>query len=164
MTNLVGYDTLPTIFPTNLNMKLTTKGRYAVTTLLDFANSQQNHPISIHEVATRHGISASYLERLAGIMRAKGLIKSIRGPNGGYMLAKEAKDITVAEIMLAVNEKIDATRCKGRANCHEGKVCATHHLWEQLNHNIFHFLEGITLSDLMAKPRVAPMPIRFEHA
>ena len=146
-------------------MKLTTKGRYAVTTLLDLALSEHDGPITITEVAKRHGISPAYLERLAGIMRAKGLLKSIRGPHGGYLLARHAKDITVADIMLAVDEKIDTTRCKGRANCQEGEMCSTHHLWEQLNHKIFHFLQGVTLSDLVATPQLLGQPvIRFEHA
>lgn len=135
-------------------MKLTTKGRYAVTALVDFALNQQDEPMSIAEVATRHGISATYLERLAGILRAKGLLKSVRGAKGGYHLAKPADEITVADIIHAVDEKMDATACQGKANCHEGNVCITHHLWDRLNQQIVDFLTSITLSDLINEPKL----------
>lgn len=141
-------------------MKLTTKGRYAVTTLLDLASTQQTGPINIGQVANRHDISAAYLERLAGKLRDKGLLKSIRGAQGGYMLAKAPSDITVADILMAVEEKLDTTRCRGKANCQEGHLCSTHHLWEQLNTKIMGFLEGITLQDLMVKPQARPIPIQ----
>lgn len=134
-------------------MKLTTKGRYAVTALLDFTLNQQAGPMTIATVAERHGISVTYLERLAGLMRAKGLLKSIRGAKGGYVLARPAEEITVADIIAAVNEGIDTTRCQGKANCYKGTVCLTHHLWDKLNHEIFHFLQSITLSTL-AKPHL----------
>ncbi len=135
-------------------MKLTTKGRYAVTALVDLAQHQQAGPMSIAEVAARHGISTTYLERLAGVMRAKGLLKSVRGAKGGYILAKPSTQITVADIIQAVDEKIDTTRCQGKANCHEGNVCVTHHLWERLNQEIFSFLSSITLSALVNEPRL----------
>jgi len=133
-------------------MKLTTKGRYAVTALVDFALHQREEPMSIAEVATRHGISATYLERLAGILRAKGLLKSVRGSKGGYHLARPASQITVADIIHAVDEKIDATACQGKANCHDGSVCITHHLWDRLNQQIVDFLTSITLSELIKEP------------
>lgn len=133
-------------------MKLTTKGRYAVTTLLDLASSAISGPIKIGQVAERHGISSAYLERLAGKLRDRGLLKSTRGAQGGYMLAKSASQITVADIMLAVDEKLDTTRCQGKANCQNGQVCSTHHLWEQLDQKILGFLQGITLQDLIHQP------------
>lgn len=157
-------------------MKLTTKGRYAVTALLDLAIHQQKGPTTVAEMAARHGISATYLERLAGVLRAKGLLKSVRGPRGGYVLARSAQEITIAEIIAAVDEKIDATRCAGKANCHEGTTCLTHHLWDELNQQIFHFLHNITLSALACKtaahlkPTIArqppsiPLSLRVEHA
>lgn len=135
-------------------MKLTTKGRYAVTALVDFALHQQDEPMSITEVATRHGISPTYLERLAGMLRAKGLLKSVRGAKGGYHLARSADQITVADIIRAVDENMDATACQGKANCHEGEVCLTHHLWDRLNQQIVDFLSSITLSELIKEPRL----------
>ncbi len=154
-------------------MKLTTKGRYAVTALLDLAIHQQEGPITISVLATRHGISQAYLERLAGVMRAKGLLKSVRGSKGGYILARPAETITLADIIQAVDERIDTTRCAGKANCHDGAMCLTHHLWDELNHKISHFFQGITLRSLAEKPQVAAIAkrkhfplqfIRFEHA
>lgn len=135
-------------------MKLTTKGRYAVTALVDLAIHQQDEPMSICDVASRHGISPTYLERLAGMLRAKGLLKSVRGAKGGYHLAKPASDITVADIIRAVDENMDATACQGKANCHEGSVCITHHLWDRLNQQIVDFLTSITLSDLINEPKL----------
>ncbi|MCS5711028.1 Rrf2 family transcriptional regulator [Candidatus Berkiella aquae] len=135
-------------------MKLTTKGRYAVTALVDLASRHQSEPISIAEVALRHRISVAYLERLAGVMRAKGLLKSVRGPKGGYVLAKPPAQITVADIIQAVDEKIDTTRCHGKGNCHEGTMCITHHLWDRLNQEIFDFLKSITLSELINEPHL----------
>ncbi|MBS0290707.1 MAG: Rrf2 family transcriptional regulator [Proteobacteria bacterium] len=154
-------------------MRLTTKGRYAVTALLDLAIHQKEGPITISTLALRHGISPTYLERLAGIMRSKGLLKSVRGPRGGYILARPPEAITLADIIDAVDERIDATRCQGKANCHEGGVCLTHHLWDELNHKIAHFFQGITLRALAEKPQVMAVarrkqtPIHFikvEHA
>lgn len=135
-------------------MKLTTKGRYAVTALLDLAINQSNGPITVARLAERQGISVTYLERLAGIMRAKGLLKSVRGKNGGYVLARSAEEITLADIIAAVEEKIDATRCHGKGNCHDGAMCLTHHLWDDLNHKISHYLQEITLGALALKPQV----------
>ena len=131
-------------------MKLTTKGRYAVTALVDLAMHEKTGPTTISQVAARQGISIAYLERLAGQMRAYGLLKSVRGAKGGYILARPATHITVAEIIAAVDEGVDTTLCKGKANCHNGAVCSTHDLWEKLNQQIIQFLQGITLSSLAA--------------
>ncbi len=141
-------------------MKLTAKGRYAVTALLDLALHQQEGPITISQLALRHGISAAYLERLAGVMRSKGLLKSVRGAKGGYVLAKSADSITLADIIEAVEEKIDTTRCQGKSNCHEGAMCLTHHLWDELNDKISHFFQGITLGALAKKPQVKEIAIQ----
>lgn len=145
-------------------MKLTTKGRYAVTTLLDLATQPQTGPTNIGQIATRHGISAAYLERLAGRLREHGLLKSIRGPQGGYLLGRSADQITVADILIAVDEKLDTTQCQGKSNCHEGGMCATHHLWDLLNHKIIGFLQGITLQDLISKPTPSvSIPLTVTH-
>ena len=141
-------------------MKLTTRGRYAVTALLDLALHQQQGPTTVSKLAVRHGISPAYLERLTGVMRAKGLLKSIRGPKGGYVLARPAEEITLADIIEAVDERIDTTRCKGKANCQAGTMCLTHHLWDELNNEIFHFFQGITLSALALKPQVMALAKR----
>jgi Rrf2 family iron-sulfur cluster assembly transcriptional regulator len=146
-------------------MKLTTKGRYAVTALIDMAIHQDQGPTTISQVASRHHISTTYLERLAGIMRAKGLLKSIRGPKGGYILAKPAGEITLADIIEAVDERIDATQCAGKGNCQEGKMCLTHHIWDELNQKIFLFLKGITLRDVVQKRQIYPLHlIGVNHA
>lgn len=135
-------------------MKLTTKGRYAVTALLDMALLQQQGPVTIPDIARRHHLSPAYLERLAGKLRQKGLLNSVRGAHGGYLLGKTPQDISIADIIKAVDEKMDTTRCQGQANCHEGGICLTHHLWETLNDVIFDFLQNITLQDLMQKPKL----------
>ena len=134
-------------------MKLTTKGRYAVTALLDLAIHQQSGPITVSQMAQRQRISPTYLERLAGHMRAKGLLISVRGSKGGYILARPANEITIADIITAVDEGIDATKCQGKGNCQDGEMCLTHHLWEALNQEIHQFLKGITLSALAEKPK-----------
>src|ERR1041384_5813763 len=99
-------------------MKLTTKGRYAVTALLDLTINQQAGPTTVSQLAERQGISATYLERLTGLMRAKGLLKGVRGEKGGYIRARQPEEITIADIIAAVDEGIDTTRCKGKGNCH----------------------------------------------
>ena len=133
-------------------MKLTTKGRYAVTALLDIAAQDAGIPISIEALSKRQGISKAYLERLAVVMRTKGLLKSQRGAKGGYQLGKPAENITVGDIVEAVGELMDSRRCKGQGNCHKGVMCSTHHLWEALNHHIYDFLHSITLSTLVTTP------------
>lgn len=135
-------------------MKLTTKGRYAVTTLLDMALMQREGPINIPDIAKRHHLSAAYLERLAAKLRQKGLLNSVRGAQGGYFLSRKPEEITIAEIIQAVDEKMDTTLCQGQANCHEGTVCLTHHLWESLNQVIFEFLHKVTLKDLTQRPNI----------
>ncbi len=138
-------------------MKLTTRGRYAVTAILDLVIHPQAGPTTVAQLSERHGIPAPYLERLTGLMRSKGLLKSVRGAKGGYVLARSPQEITVADIIASVNEGIDTTRCQGKGNCYKGAMCLTHHLWDELNQEIFHFLQGITLSALAAKPRNASL-------
>jgi Rrf2 family iron-sulfur cluster assembly transcriptional regulator len=143
-------------------MKLTTKGRYAVTAMLDLALRYDKGAVTLAEIAKRQGISLSYLEQLFAKLRRSGLVDSVRGPGGGYTLAMEPAKISVAEIIVAINENIDATRCGGEKNCHGDETCLTHQLWEDLSIRIHEFLNGITLGDLVTKPHVQEVASRQE--
>lgn len=143
-------------------MKLTTKGRYAVTAMLDLALRYDKGAVTLAEIAKRQGISLSYLEQLFAKLRRSGLVDSVRGPGGGYTLAMEPNKISVAEIIVAINENIDATRCGGEKNCHGDETCLTHQLWEDLSTRIHEFLNGITLGDLVTKPHVQEVASRQE--
>jgi Rrf2 family transcriptional regulator, iron-sulfur cluster assembly transcription factor len=143
-------------------MKLTTKGRYAVTAMLDLALRYDRGAVTLADIAKRQGISLSYLEQLFAKLRRSGLVDSVRGPGGGYNLAMEPNKISVAEIIVAINENIDATRCGGEKNCHGDETCLTHQLWEDLSIRIHEFLNGITLGDLVNKPHVKEVASRQE--
>jgi Rrf2 family iron-sulfur cluster assembly transcriptional regulator len=132
-------------------MRLTTKGRYAVTAMLDLTLHGDQGPISLADISKRQEISLSYLEQLFSKLRQHELVSSVRGPGGGYRLSRAADDISVAEIIDAVNESIDATNCKGAGNCKNGKVCLTHNLWADLSDQIHHFLSGISLGSLVER-------------
>ena len=132
-------------------MRLTTKGRYAVTAMLDLALHADLRPISLSEISVRQTISLSYLEQLFARLRKAGLVLSVRGPGGGYQVIDIPENIFVAQIIDAVNESVDTTSCKGKGDCQGGSMCLTHHLWENLSGQIHNFLSGISLSDLMAK-------------
>lgn len=135
-------------------MRLTTKGRYAVTALLDLAINQSNGTISLADISTRQEISLSYLEQLFSKLRRRGLVTSVRGPGGGYRLAVDTNDINIADIVDAVDESIDATNCNGRGNCHEGSMCLTHHLWMDLSVQIRDFLKSISLAALIEREEI----------
>jgi Rrf2 family iron-sulfur cluster assembly transcriptional regulator len=135
-------------------MKLTTKGRYAVTAMLDLALHYEQGAVTLSDIARRQGISLSYLEQLFARLRRNGLVDSVRGPGGGYNLAMPPAQISVAQIVIAINENIDATRCGGEKNCDGEERCLTHNLWEDLSDRIREFLSGITLADLVDKPTV----------
>lgn len=136
-------------------MRLTTKGRYAVTAMLDLAINATNAPVSLADISERQGISLSYLEQLFSKLRRYKLVKSIRGPGGGYQLSKMTDQINIATIIDAVNESVDATRCQGgTSGCNAGEVCLTHFLWQGLSNQIHDFLTGITLADLVNKQEV----------
>lgn len=141
-------------------MKLTTKGRYAVTAMLDLALHYEQNAVTLSDIAKRQGISLSYLEQLFAKLRRNGLVDSIRGPGGGYNLAKKPHQISVAEIIIAINENIDATRCAGEQNCAGEERCLTHQLWEDLSGRIHDFLKGITLADLVSQPNVQEVALR----
>lgn len=131
-------------------MKLTTRGRYAVTAMLDLALRVGNGPTSLAEISERQLISLSYLEQLFAKLRKNGLVKSTRGPGGGYSISRELSQISVSEIIGAVNESVDATNCGGKGNCHGNDGhCLTHDLWEGLSRQIEAFLGGISLQDLI---------------
>jgi len=134
-------------------MRLTTKGRFAVTAMLDLALQDQAKPVTLAGISERQGISLSYLEQLFSRLRRNGLVKSVRGPGGGYRVAKSTRDISVSEIIAAVDELIDATQCGGKENCHDEGRCMTHDLWASLNTKILEFLSGVTLADLVASQR-----------
>jgi len=135
-------------------MRLTTKGRYAVTAMLDLAIHFENGPITLADISRRQGISLSYLEQLFSRLRKQGLVVSARGPGGGYRLSREAADIAVADVITAIDEKVDATRCGGLANCQDDQPCLTHELWSDLSQRIYDFLSGITLADLVDRREV----------
>jgi len=135
-------------------MKLTTKGRYAVTAMLDLALHYEQGAVTLADIARRQGISLSYLEQLFAKLRRNGLVDSIRGPGGGYNLAMAPSKISVAQIIHAINENIDTRRCGGEKNCDGEEQCLTHYLWEDLSQRIHEFLSGITLADLVSRPSV----------
>lgn len=135
-------------------MRLTTKGRYAVTAMLDLAINADSGPIRLAAISRRQGISLSYLEQLFSQLRRQGLVCSVRGPGGGYRLEGEAGAISVAAVISAVNEDTDATRCGGKGDCHEGDICLTHHLWMDLSDRIRDFLGAITLADLVERSEI----------
>ncbi|MDY6214911.1 Fe-S cluster assembly transcriptional regulator IscR [Actinobacillus porcinus] len=135
-------------------MKLTSKGRYAVTAILDIALFGADGPVTLAEISERQNISLSYLEQLFAKLRRHGLVKSVRGPGGGYCLGQSADKISIGMVVNAVNEKIAVTRCLGHGNCQNGQECLTHHLWEDLSHRIESFLDEITLAELVNKHNV----------
>ena len=141
-------------------MKLTTKGRYAVTAMLDLAIHHEQAAVAVGDIAHRQGISLTYLEQLFARLRRKGLVESVRGPGGGYHLALPPAQISIAEIIVAIDENIDATRCGGEKNCQSEGRCLTHYLWQDLSERIYEFLSGVTLADLVKRPAVQEVALR----
>ena len=144
-------------------MKLTTKGRYAVTAMLDLALHYEQGAVTLADIAQRQGISLSYLEQLFARLRRHGLIDSIRGPGGGYNLAKDPNEIAIADIVVAINENIDATGCGGDNKCPDDETCLTHYLWEKLSDRIYEFLNSITLGDLVNRENVREIASRQDE-
>jgi len=132
-------------------MRLTTKGRYAVTAMIDIALHRSSGPVSVTDVADRQAISSAYLEQLFSKLKRAGLLQSVRGPGGGYALARPINEVTVSDIIAAVGEGVDATRCHGAADCHDGAMCLTHDLWSALSTHIDQFLKSVTLDTLLAE-------------
>ena len=132
-------------------MRLTTKGRFAVTAMIDLALNAQNNAVKLNSISERQQISLSYLEQLFSKLRRAGLVESIRGPGGGDILGRDAGEINIAQIIAASEDELDATLCKGKANCQSGAPCLTHNLWENLNHTINAYLSSVTLAGLLAQ-------------
>ena len=130
-------------------MRLTTKGRFAVTAMIDLAMQHGTGPVTLSEISQRQKISLSYLEQLFAKLRRRMLVDSVRGPGGGYTLAKDMAQVSVADIILAVDEPIDATQCGGKENCRDDQKCITHDLWAKLNDHILDYLRGVTLKQLV---------------
>ena len=135
-------------------MRLTTKGRYAVTAMLDLSINASKGPVTLSDISKRQNISLSYLEQLFSKLRKQELVSSVRGPGGGYLLGRKDADIDVAEIIDAVNESLDTTKCQGKGDCQGGEMCLTHHLWEDLSSQIHKFLSDISLADLISKREI----------
>ena len=134
-------------------MRLTTKGRFAVTAMIDLAMNNQAGPVTLADISERQKISLSYLEQLFGKLRRNALVSSVRGPGGGYNLAKKETEVSVADIITAVDEPIDATQCGGKENCRDEQKCLTHDLWTDLNRHIFDYLREVKLAELVEKNR-----------
>jgi Rrf2 family transcriptional regulator, iron-sulfur cluster assembly transcription factor len=144
-------------------MRLTTKGRFAVTAMMDVAMHGGSGPVTLAAVSGRQRISLSYLEQLFGKLRRSGLVESVRGPGGGYNLAKPQDQVSVADIILAVDEPIDATQCGGKENCHDDRRCMTHDLWAALNDHIFTFLSGVSLAQLVKQQQPNDVAVLQDH-
>jgi Rrf2 family iron-sulfur cluster assembly transcriptional regulator len=141
-------------------MRLTTKGRYAVTAMLDLALHACEGPVSLADISRRQGISLSYLEQLFSKLRKGDLVSSVRGPGGGYRLSRDDAEISIANVVDAVNESVDTTLCKEKGDCQNGEKCLTHHLWSDLSDRIHSFLSDITLHDLMEKREIQVIAAR----
>ena len=144
-------------------MKLTTKGRYAIIAMLDLAMYGDALPVPLRDVSNRQNISLSYLEQLFSKLRLSTLVKSIRGPGGGYILDKGASEINLYQIIIAVDENIDQTQCGGAMNCNNDKPCLTHFIWTDLNRKINDYMKGITLNDVALRKDVKNIIYRREE-
>ena len=140
-------------------MRLTTKGRFAVTAMVDLALRQNRGPVTLAAISERQHISLSYLEQLFGKLRRASLVSSVRGPGGGYNLAQPPNGISVADIVAAVDEPLDATQCGGKENCHDDKRCMTHYLWATLNEKMYEYLSSVSLADLVAHQSGKPVSV-----
>ncbi len=140
-------------------MRLTTKGRFAVTAMVDLSMRQTRGPVTLAAISERQGISLSYLEQLFGKLRRAKLVTSVRGPGGGYCLAKPIGGITVAEIITAVDEPMDATQCAGKENCNDDKRCVTHDLWATLTLKMNEYLSSVSLADVVSHQQGKPVAV-----
>ncbi len=144
-------------------MRLTTKGRYAVTAMLDLAYHSGRKPVTLNDIARRQDISLSYLEQLFAKLRRAGMVTGVRGPGGGYRLSRPASQINIADIITAVDESVDSTRCGGKGNCQNNQPCLTHELWMGLSRQIYDYLAGISLADLLARHEVQAVAERQDR-
>lgn len=145
-------------------MRLTTKGRYAVTAMLDLAYHSQKKPVTLTDIATRQTISLSYLEQLFSRLRKAGMVTGVRGPGGGYKLSRAAMEINIADIIAAVDEPVDSTKCGGEGNCQDGLPCLTHDLWMGLSDQIRSYLKGISLGELLERDPVTSVAKRQDNS
>ena len=141
-------------------MRLSTKGRYSVTAMLDLAIHDKAGPVTLADISQCQGISLSYLEQLFAKLRKSGLVKGVRGPGGGYRLSRPASEISIAEIICSVDENVDVTRCKGEGNCQGGAKCLTHELWTKLSVRLYDFLDGITLAQFVERPGIPELSLQ----
>lgn len=144
-------------------MKLSTKGRYAVTAMMDLAIHDKIGPVTLADISQCQGISLSYLEQLFAKLRRARLVEGVRGPGGGYRLARPSDQISVAAIIAAVDEKVDVTRCSGNEDCQDGERCLTHELWDDLSQRLYDYLDGITLADFTDRPEVREIATRQDR-
>lgn len=149
MPELSGNHQAPSL--RNAIVRLTTKGRYAVTAMLDLAFHSENNPVTLTDIALRQNISLSYLEQLFSRLRRAGMVEGVRGPGGGYQLSRDLAAINIADIIAAVDETIDSTRCSGLGNCQNSQPCLTHDLWMGLSEQIRTYLSTISLHDLLQR-------------
>jgi len=141
-------------------MRLSTKGRYGVTAMMDLAIHDNAGPVTLADISQCQGISLSYLEQLFSKLRKGGLVEGVRGPGGGYRLSRPAKEISIAEIIAAVDEKVDMTNCEQEGNCQDGQKCLTHELWIELSNRLYAFLEGISLAQFVDRPGIHELAIQ----
>jgi len=144
-------------------VRLTTKGRYAVTAMLDLAYHSGRKPVTLNDIARRQDISLSYLEQLFAKLRRAGMVTGVRGPGGGYRLSRPASEINIADIITAVDESVDSTRCGGKGNCQNNQPCLTHELWMGLSRQIYEYLAGISLADLLSRHEVQAVAERQDR-
>ena len=141
-------------------MRLSTKGRYGVTAMMDLAIHDNAGPVTLADISQCQGISLSYLEQLFAKLRKSGLVEGVRGPGGGYRLSRAADQISIAEIITAVDEKVDITNCGHEGNCQDGERCLTHELWVELSNRLYEFLQGITLAQFVNRPGIHELAIQ----
>ena len=141
-------------------MRLSTKGRYGVTAMMDLAIHDNAGPVTLADISQCQGISLSYLEQLFAKLRKNNLVEGVRGPGGGYRLSRPADQINVAEIISAVDEKVDVTKCSNQADCQNGERCLTHDLWTELSDRLYTFLSGITLAQFVNRPGIHELAIQ----
>jgi len=144
-------------------MRLSTKGRYGVTAMMDLAIHDSAGPVTLADISQCQGISLSYLEQLFSKLRKHGLVDGVRGPGGGYKLARSPENITVAEIIAAVDERVDITNCGGKGDCQNGQRCLTHELWSELSNRLFDFLNEITLSQFVNRPGIRELAMQRDE-
>ncbi len=145
-------------------MRLSTKGRYAVTAMLDLAIHHAEGPVTLADISEKQGISLSYLEQLFARLKKQGLVTGMRGPGGGYRLSHPPTEISIAQVISAIGEEIDATQCQGRQDCQDGERCLTHELWQKLGAEIYNFLSSITLASFLERDRVNEVVRRQRNA